>query len=124
MSSAFDQCWQQVAPQFDAFFGAPMTYVRGSLSVAITASVVSNGTEADEEQGIIDAWRACTIAITAADLILGGKQVVPAKGDRITRTLPGGQVQHYEVMPPPDSEVYESLDPDEFQLIVYCKQIA
>ena len=77
----------------------PVTYVRGEESVEVQAAVGHTVFEVDDGTGVLEQYESRDFIVRAADLVLGGAKVVPARGDRI-REEQDGMMYVYEVMAP------------------------
>lgn len=76
-----------------------VTYLRGTESVDLPATIGRTVFEQADEYGVIHRTESRDYLITAVDLVLGGAQEQPKAGDRIRETV-GEQVFLYEVMAP------------------------
>lgn len=78
--------------------GTPIVYRRGLHGVALVAIVGQTPVERDDGQGTVVRSRVRDYLIEAADLVLDGERIEPAKGDQIEETV-GNQRFTYEVLP-------------------------
>ena len=76
-----------------------VTYLRGTDSVELPATIGKTVFEQADEYGVIHRTESRDYLISTADLVLGGAQEQPKAGDRIRETT-GEQVLLYEVMAP------------------------
>lgn len=69
--------------------GVPVTYQRGADSVPITATPGGTLYEAENGTGVATWGRTKDYIFAAADLVVGGTQVTPERGDLIKETING-----------------------------------
>ena len=99
-----------------------VTYVRGAASVELAATVgktmfpVDNGTAAPVT------FESRDYIVSAADLVLGGEQALPERGDRIRDEF-GGTVHVYEVMVPGGQLHYRLSGPEQNILRIHTKLV-
>jgi len=77
----------------------PVTYVRGEHFVEVQAAIGHTAFEVDDGTGVLEQYESRDFIVCAADLVLDGASVTPARGDRI-REEQDGMVYVYEVMAP------------------------
>lgn len=109
--------------QRKAHAASAVTYCRGELSVEVQATVGETVFEVDTGQGAIETTEGRDYLILAADLVLGGAEVLPDRGDRIKETA-GGATLVYEVMAPGDEPPWRYSDPYRKTLRVHTKHVA
>lgn len=87
----FDDLAGDVASQLTGIFGGSCTYTRpGAYSFPVTA-VIRKGVEVlDDYQQVVG--RTNTVRIAHKDI-----ELVPERGDVITRTLPGGSCETFKL---------------------------
>ncbi len=119
--SDFDRQWQLVAPAIEAEMGKTFSYRRGSLSCSIVLSLATHEIQAVDEDGLVQTWQGHAFIGEADDLILGGQQVSPLRGDQIVETLASGNVNVYTVSPPAKRREYEAIDAEAFQIVIYTE---
>lgn len=106
-----------------AHAASAVAYWRGELSVEVQATVGSTVFEVDTGQGAVETSESRDFLILAADLVLGGAEVLPDRGDRIKETA-GESVMVYEVMAPGDEPPWRYSDPWRKTLRVHTKHVA
>jgi hypothetical protein len=107
-----------------AHLARSVTYQRGAASVEVQATVGRKTYDVAAEYGALVQVDATDFIIAAADLVLGGEQVVPQPGDRV-RLTDGAKTEVYEVMGPgPDQACYEPADPYRRAWRVHTKHTA
>ena len=90
--------------------GVTVTYARGANSVSITAVAGQTPVELSDDLGnLSETDRYIDWLIKPGDLVLGGSQTTPQKGDTITRTVDGDS-HVYTVTELPGSEVWRYSD--------------
>ncbi len=101
-----------------------VTYARGELSVAVSATVGSTLFQVDDGAGGTIRVTQRDFLIRCADLVLGGEEVLPQRGDRITETVQGRNVV-WEVMGPGGGEPdWRYSLPDRSTLRIHMKEVA
>lgn len=106
--------------------GVSITYARGVDSVELTAweGRTLFAIESRQEGAARVQWGDKDYLIVASELILDGDTVTPREGDRITQTLPEGDVT-FEVLPPNRGEpAWRYSDPQRTILRVHVKEVA
>jgi len=96
--------------------GQPVTYGRGTASVALTAWASPPETGAVDSGGVLAAYEAWDWHLLAADL---GDLALPQEGDRVTDAA--GRV--YEVLPPPGRKAWQYSGSEKTLLRVHTKLI-
>jgi hypothetical protein len=99
-----------------------VTYLRGADSVDIAATIGQTTFEQADEYGVIHRTESRDYLITAADLVLAGKQELPKPGDRIRET-DGDQIFLYEVMAPGGEPAWRCSDAYRRTLRIHTKFI-
>lgn len=102
--------------------GVSVTYARGPLSVSLTAVPTLHEYEVVDDEGFGIVMLSRDYLVHTEDLVLGGSEIAPRAGDRITETV-GGVVDTYEVMPLGQKKEYEPADSDGLLLLVHTKQV-
>ena len=100
----------------------PVTYQRGQQWVVVAATVGRTVFETADDYGVVQRSESRDFLIAAADLVLGGSQVLPERGDRIRETQ-GQKVYVYEVMAPGKEPQYRFSDPYRRTLRIHTKQV-
>lgn len=85
--------------QMHAHAASEVTYRRGGQSVSLLATVGRTPFETDDSEGAKISYELRDYLVQAADLVLGGVQVEPERGDEIDQVI-GGATLTYQVMPP------------------------
>lgn len=101
--------------------GVAVAYTRGENSVTIANAWVGRTAFKQLPHGASKAaviWGDRDYLIPAADLVLGGLAVEPARGDRITE---GSLV--FEVIAPGGEPAWRWSDPQRTRYRVHCKQV-
>jgi hypothetical protein len=99
-----------------------VTYVRGERSVELLATIGKTTFEVDDGYGVLVRNESRDFLILAADLILGGQQEEPQRGDQIRET----QNQHvfvYEVSAPDKTHCWRYSDAFRKTFRIHTKQI-
>ena len=100
-----------------------VTYHRDVESVQLQASFGRTSFESDDGYGGVRTERSDKdFLVTAEDLILGGQQTEPQRGDRIKQTV-GDQVLVYEVMPFGREKHFRYCDPYRKMLRIHTKHV-
>jgi hypothetical protein len=100
-----------LADQLRTHVSTAVSYQRDDEQVAIQATVGRTLLKLDDgEGGVVLQWTDRDFLISAADLVLGGFQTVPQRGDRI-REARGAVTHVYEVMAPGDEPPWRYSDP-------------
>jgi hypothetical protein len=100
-----------------------VTYSRGTQTVQIPAAVGKTVFEVDEGFSVLLRYEARDFLILAADLVFGGKNTLPQKGDRIYETQ-AEAIYVYEVTAPGKEPAWRFSDPWRKTLRIHTKQIA
>lgn len=108
--------------QLKSKVGTDVTYVRGSHSVPVTATVGSTEFEQVDESGIVERIEARDYLIDTADLVLNSVTVLPARGDHVEETQ-GGTTYTYEVMTLDGRPAWRYSDRFRTKLRIHTKQI-
>jgi hypothetical protein len=111
------------AKTFDAA-GETAVYTRGANST--TLAVATGGAYAfriDQGDGTTAvAWSDQDFIVKRSDLKINGVNVLPAKGDKITRTV-DGRAQVYAMMPIQGEQSWRWHDPNQETMRIHCKLI-
>jgi len=97
-----------------------VTYLRGTDSVALAATIGQTTFEQADEYGVIHRTQSRDYLISAADLVLSGTVEQPKAGDRVRETA-GEQVFLYEVMAPGGEPPWRYSDPHRNTLRIHTK---
>ena len=100
----------------------PVTYRRGSQSVALNATVGRSVFQVVAADGLVEQVERRDYLIRAADLVLGGALVLPQVGDRIRETI-GERVEVYEVMGAGQEKHFRKSDPDGLTLRIHTAHV-
>ncbi len=118
-----DQAGPWLAGMLQQAGGREATYRRGAESLTLTVvpgkSLFAISAPAGSARVV---WGDADFLFDAADLILGGEQVTPVKGDRITLTLEG-EVRTFEASTPTGEKVWRFGDPQETQIRLHTKRV-
>lgn len=106
--------------QRKSYAAGAVTYCRGEQSVVVQATVGSTMFEVVSDYGAIERTESRDFLITAADLVLGGAEVLPVRGDQV-KELIGSATVIYEVMAPGDEPPWRYSDPWRKTLRVHTK---
>jgi len=91
--------------------GVEVTYRRGEDEVAVMATKSEVDMEIDRGDAGLTVLRLMQWRILAEDLVLGGTEIEPQKGDRIEE-ITGGVLRTYETMAVRGDSPYELVDAD------------
>lgn len=101
-----------------------VTYRRGAASVQLAATIGSTEFEQDDRAGLTTREQVRDYLIAAADLVLAGATVLPARGDRIEEIDAAGTTHFYEVLPlGGGKQHYRFSDPHRVTLRIHTKLI-
>ena len=100
----------------------PVTYQRGSQSVALNATVGRSVFQVVAADGLVEQVERRDYLIRAADLALGGAATEPYVGDRIRETI-GARVEVYEVMGAGQEKHFRKSDPDGLTLRIHTAHV-
>jgi hypothetical protein len=104
--------------------GRTIVFKRGShSSSAITAWVASVEYDITDKNGVTVSMMRDNWTMLATDVVIGGAQITPRDGDRITETLNGVAIE-YEVVPVGTRKSCEFLDTSGNLLLVHTKKVA
>lgn len=98
-------------------------YCRGADSAEVKATVGRTVFEVDDGRGVLEKWESRDFLVAAAELVLAGSPVLPARGDRVRETQ-GGKVYVYEVMAPGAEPCWRYSDAYRGTLRVHTKHVA
>ena len=99
-----------------------VTYSRGDASVTVSVSVGETTWEVIDSEGFTTKWESRDFIMTAADLVLSGSTVLPARGDRIVET-DDTAVYTYEAMAPASEPVYRFSDRSRVAIRIHTKLV-
>ena len=100
-----------------------VAYSRGTQTVQLPATIGKTVFEVDEGFNVLLRYEARDFLVLTADLALGGKNVLPQKGDRIYETQ-GEAIYVYEVTAPGKEPAWRFSDPWRKTLRIHTKQTA
>jgi hypothetical protein len=100
-----------------------VAYVRGALSVDVSATVGTTIFRIEKSYGIREHFESRDYLILAADLILGGNLASPQPGDHIKENMLG-KIFTYEVMAPGGEPCWRYSDPYRQTFRIHTKLIA
>lgn len=108
----------------------PVTYVRGTASVALQATIgrtvfeqrdLSAGQAGD--YGVLEKVESRDFLVRAEDLVLEGALTLPERGDEVREKDEGGKVFVYEVMAPGKEPHFRYSDPYRRTLRIHTKHV-
>lgn len=99
----------------------PVTYWRGSISVAIDAVIGQTAWEVQDEDGILTRVVSRDFLIRVEDLLHSGSLIEPARGDLIKEVVAGTTYTH-EVLAPGNAPVF-AMDPFRIRYRIHTKQV-
>ncbi len=99
-----------------------VTYLRGTDSVDIAATIGRTEFEQADEYGVVHRTESRDFLVLAADLVLAGKATLPQAGDRI-REAAGEQIFIYEVMAPGGEPPWRHSDQYRRTLRIHTKHV-
>ncbi len=120
--SRLERGMQRFADRLIAQAGVPVTYGRGDASIEIQAIPGNTSFDAASAEGIWSVAQADDWIVRAADLVIGGTLVLPAKEDWIRRTA-GGWILTYRVRPLGDDRCYAELKPSGLLVRIHAKLV-
>ncbi len=97
-------------------------YVRAGESIQVRATVGKTVFEIRDDYGVAEHTETRDFLILARDLILGGAQATPKRGDQV-READGGKVFIYEVMAPGKEPEWRYSDLYRHTLRIHTKQV-
>jgi len=109
--------------QRKAHAASTVTYCRGVLSVEVEATIASTTFEVETAGGAIETVQSRDFLITTADLVLGGAEVLPERGDQI-REIAGAKTFVYEVLAPGGEPPWRYSDDWRKTLRIHTKHVA
>jgi hypothetical protein len=112
-----------MADTLTAAAGVSVTYSRGDDSVVVSAVPGKTVFRVDTGEGSAERLVRRDYLIKAADLVLSGEVVRPARGDLIRETR-GEKVEVYEVMAPGGEPEFLELDNDGQVLRIHTLHVA
>ena len=101
----------------------PVTYVRGTQTVDVPASIGRTVFRLDKGYGVTERYEARDFLILSRDLRLGGTPALPQRGDRI-REPEGCRTFVYEVMAPGNEPHYRYADAFRKTLRIHTKLVS
>jgi hypothetical protein len=100
----------------------PVAYWRGTAVVVLPAAVGRTEFEVDNGTGVLEKVESRDFLIRTSDLVLGGENVLPERGDQIRETK-DGLTYVYEVMAPGREPCWRYSDPYRRALRVHTKLV-
>ena len=100
-----------------------VTYVRGTSTVDVQATIGRTVFEQVDEFGVVTKTESRDYLIRTADIVLNGLATLPTRGDQIRET-DGTSTFVYEVLSPGDEPVFRYSDPYRKALRIHTKHIA
>jgi len=104
------------------FASRTVEYLRGEQSAYLNAVVGRTLFEVEDGYGVVERTESRDFLIPASDLLLGGAQVIPRRGDQIRETQ-NGKVYVYEVMAPGKEPAFRFADSFRRLLRIHTKQV-
>ncbi len=101
----------------------PVTYVRGTDAVELSATLGQTTYEIADEYGATVEAKAADFLVSAANLVLGGTKALPEPGDQI-RVTAGDQLQVFEVMDLGGAGHWRPSDPYGHTLRIHAKYVS
>lgn len=100
--------------------GEEMVYTQGSNYFKATFIPTESTYSVDDGTGVLMEFESKDFLVLAEDFQFDGQQVVPQRGDTITRTF-CGQKHVYEVLRMPNDQVYKFSDSYNQRLRIHTK---
>ncbi|MBK9128185.1 MAG: hypothetical protein IPM13_10335 [Phycisphaerales bacterium] len=97
-----------------------VTYLRGTDSVELPATIGQTAFEQADEYGILQRTESRDYLVSAADLVLAGERTTPRAGDRIREVIGGAAFLH-EVMAPGGEPPWRFSDRYRLTLRIHTK---
>lgn len=110
--------------QCAAFRTSTVTYRRGVATVEVDAEVGHSDFDIVSDEGVVEQWESRDFLIAAADLILGGVEVLPAIGDEIVETIGSDDLVYSVMAPTSDQPPWRYSDQWRITLRVHTKHTA
>lgn len=102
-----------------------VTYSRGANTVTLRAAPGRTLYERETAAGIIETVESKDFLFKTSELILGGSQTLPQRGDKLTESdTETGKVYTYEVTGPGTEAVYRFADPMRRVIRLHTKQVS
>ena len=112
-----------LADQLKTHASRQVVYRRGALQVAVQATVGRTLLKLDDGYGGVRMeWTDRDFLVHASDLVLGGSQTLPERGDLI-REMQGGKTFVYEVLAPGKEPAWRWSDPFRKVLRIHTKLV-
>jgi hypothetical protein len=99
-----------------------VTYVRGSRTLDVSATIGKTLFEVDDGYGVLLRHESRDYLVLADDLVLDGQPIVPQRGDRV-REVQGSTTFVYEVTAPGKEPAWRYSDPYRKTLRIHTKQV-
>lgn len=122
MADMLEQAAGWLDGQRVAHMSRTVSYVRGTESVAVAATLGSTSYEVTDDAGATVQAKVTDFIVSAEALVLGGQQVKPQPGDSI-RVTRGEKVLVFEVMDLGGAGHYRPADPYGRALRIHAKQV-
>lgn len=113
-----------IADQLGTYAGRTVTYRHGDSTVSVTATVGYSLLKLTDEYGNVQMVRTeRDYIIATADLVLGGLEITPQRGDRIT-DVEGTRTNIYEVLTPAGEPVWRWSDSYRVRRRIHTKLVS
>lgn len=89
--------------------GRQIRYRRGSREVLLQATLGQSKWDAVDDNGNLLRCQSQDYLVLAAELVINGNRIEPARGDVIEECVPG-QKRTFEVLPGPNNQVFAVMD--------------
>lgn len=99
-----------------------IVYVRGANRLSLRVTIGMTAFRQQDQNGVLIVERTRDYFVEAADLVLGGSAVVPARGDHIEETE-GATVYIHEVLAPGGEPCWRWSGPDRTTYRIHTKEI-
>ena len=123
MSNLLERGASWLAAKLKASASRTVIYRRGAEFVEVSAVIGKTEYGEGETQDAVITHRMRDYLVLTADLLVGGRAILPEIGDRIEETA-SGKTHVHEVLATPSGEVYRYADPFRIQLRIHTKEIA
>lgn len=108
--------------QLHAHASRAVTYRRGTQQLVVNATLGRKDYEADSQDGSRLYFRSNDFLISTSDLVLGGKAVLPERGDRIDVVFDGSTAT-FEVLAQDGIPPWEFSDPFQQVIRIHTKKV-
>lgn len=120
MADLMSRAAEFVARKLAASVSRPVTYVRGSDSVALDATVGRSAFEVDDGHGVVR-FETRDYVVRMDALVLGGQATQPRRGDRIEEDAGNGTAVAYEVVNVAGSPEWRPCDSSRVLIRIHTK---